>query len=169
MKKVLFLFFLFPTALFAQTSICGVDFGSSYSKAEQILENKFGDKSYILSDKTQIVFKDKMYAGRMWSSLIFMFQSDGYRQYLNRCILVQDCSTAAEAKDVRDAIKNQMEDKYFIMDFTNEKTGFKFYLGGENPTNPKTHGFCIDIIKYDAGGYGARVDYGPYNYVTEEL
>ena len=79
---------LLPTVLFAQTSICGVDFGASYTTAVRVLENKFGDKEYFLSDKTQIVFDNKMYAGRMWSRLIFMFQSDGYQQFFNRCILI---------------------------------------------------------------------------------
>lgn len=169
MKKLLFILMLLPTALYAQKSICGIDFGASYNTAERVLENKFGDKEYFLSDKTKIVFKNKMYAGRMWSSLIFMFQSDGYQQYFNRCILVKECATATEAKDTRDAIKNQMEEKYFIMEFTDEKSNFKYYLGGNDPTNALKPGFCIDIIKYDQGGYGARVDYGPYNYVEEEL
>lgn len=169
MKKLLLLIMMFPAVLFAQTSICGVDFGASYSTAERVLENKFGDKEYFLSDKTKIVFKDKMYAGRMWSSLIFMFQSDGYSQYFNRCVLVKDCSTASDAKATRDAIKDQMADKYFIMDFTDEKSKFKYYLGGQDPTTGQIPGFSIDIITYDSGGYGVRVDYGPYNYVKEEL
>ncbi len=169
MRKVLLLLLFLPAILHAQTSICGVDFGSSYSKAAQILENKFGDKDYLLSDKTKLVFKDKMYAGRMWARMIFMFQSDGYKQYLNRAILTRECSTASEAKEIRDALKAQMEDKYFIVEGTDEKTGFKYYVGGTDPTDSQRYGFSIDIIKYDSGGYGVRVDYGPYNYVTEEL
>ena len=171
MKKVLLLLLFLPTILSAQTSICGIDFGSSYSKAEQVLESKFGDKEYLLSDKTKIIFSNKMYAGRMWSRLIFMFQSDGYNQYLNRAILVEECSTASEAKEIRDAIKAQMEEKYFIVGFTDEKSGFKYYLGGESPTNVEKYGFSIEIIKYEYGtvDYGVGINYGPYNYVTEEL
>ena len=171
MKKTLLSFLLCMLAVVgnAQTSICGVDFGASYSTAERILENKFGDKEYFLSDKTRIVFNDKIYAGRMWTRMQFLFQSDGYQQYFNRCILVKDCKTLTEAKEVRDAIKKQMEEKYFIMDFTNETTKLKFYLGGMSPVDSSMYGFCIDIIKYDSGEYAARLDYGPYDYVKEEL
>lgn len=162
--------FLLPMTLFAQTSVCGVDFGESYSSAERILENKFGDKEYFLSDKTQIVFENKMYAGILWSSLMFLFQSDGNKQYLNRVILVQRCKTASEAKKKRDAIKNQMESKYFIADFKDDTTGFIYYMGGQNPTKSDIYpGFVIDILKYSDGTYGARLDYGPYDYVKEEL
>lgn len=173
MRKVVLLLLLLPTAIFAQKSICGVDFGSSYSDAERILENKFGDKSYLYSDKTTIAFMDKTYAGIYWSTLWFMFQSNGYQSYLNRCILVIDCKTAEEAREKRDKIYSQMCDKYFIKDIIDEKTGFKVFFGGENPTNPEKHGFCIDIIKYGNSNlpykYGVRLDYGPYNYVVEEL
>lgn len=169
MKKLLLFLLLLPTSLYAQTSICGVDFGTSYSTAERILENKFGDKDILWSDKTQLVFRDKMYAGRLWSYLYFIFQSDGVSSYLNRCILVIRCKTLAEAKEYRDAIKQQMDAKYPIADFINEKTKLKYYLGGTDPTNYNRVGFCIDIIKLDNGEYSARLDYGPYNYVKEEL
>ena len=170
MKKLLFfLFLLIPSVVFSQTSICGVDFGSSYSTAETVLENKFGDKDALYSDKTQIVFENKMYAGRLWSRMIFIFQSDGYHQYFNRCILIRECENAKQAKEIRDAIKTQMEDKYFIKDFKDEKTGFIFYWGGTSPTDSYMPGFTIDIIKYKDKGYAARLDYGPYNYVKEEL
>ena len=169
MKKILFILLLLPTTLFAQTSICGVDFGASYSTAERILENKFGDKSYLLSDKTSIVFTNKMYAGRLWNKLYFWFQSDGYKSYFSRCILINECKTASEAKSLRDAIKDQMQQKYFILEYTDEKSGFKYYLGGSDPTNDSLPGFSIDILKYDDGSYAVRIDYGPYNYVREEL
>jgi hypothetical protein len=120
MKKLLFILLFLPATLFAQTSICGVDFGDSYSNAERILENKFGDK-YFLSDKTTIIFKDKRYAGRMWSKLFYLFQSDGYHSYFNRCILTIECKNATEAIKIRDEIKDQMSQKYFIMDYTDEK------------------------------------------------
>ena len=171
MKKTLLSLLLCMLAVAgnAQTSICGVDFGASYSTAERILENKFGDKEYYFSDKTRIVFNDKMYAGRMWTRMQFLFQSDGYQQYFNRCILAMNCKTLTEAKEARDAIKKQMEEKYFIMEFTDETTKLKYYLGGKSPVNPLDPGFAIDIIKYDSGGYAVRLDYGPYDYVKEEL
>jgi len=169
MKKLLLFLLLLPTSMYAQTSICGVDFGTSYSTAERILENKFGDKVSYMSDKTEIVFRDKMYAGRFWSYLYFIFQSDGVNSFFNRCILAKTCKTLAEAKEYRDAIKRQMEGKYSIVDFINEKTKLKYYLGGTDPTNYNRVGFCIDIIKLDNGEYSARLDYGPYDYVKEEL
>lgn len=169
MKRIItILLLMLPVSLYAQTSICGVDFGASYSTAERILENKFGYK-HFLSDRTQIIFENKMYAGITWDRLMFLFQSDGTISYLNRAVLVRKSKTAAEAKENRDALKRQMEGKYFIMDFTDEKSGFKYYMGGSNPTNPSYPGFTIDIIKYSNGTYGTRLDYGPYDYVKEEL
>ena len=170
MKRILSFFLLFiPLAVFSQTSICGVDFGASYTVAERILENKFGDKDILLSDKTRIVFRNQAYAGRQWSSLNFIFQSDGYQQFMNRCILVREFSTVSEAEDFRDDIITQMGNKYFIMDFKDEKTGLTFYCGGESSTDKGKPGFCIDILKYKSGEYAVRLDYGPYNYVKEEL
>lgn len=166
---VLFLFLLIPSVVFSQTSICGVDFGSSYSTAETVLENKFGDKDALFSDKTQIVFERKMYAGRLWSKMFFMFQSDGYQRYFNRCILIRECDNAKEAKEIRDAIKTQMEEKYFIKDYKDDDTGFVFYLGGTSPTDNNMPGFSIEILKFKDKGYAVRLDYGPYNYVKEEL
>lgn len=174
MKKLLLFIFLLTTSVtFAQTSICGVNFGSSYSAAERILENKFGDKSVLISDKTSIGFMKKMYAGRIWDMLLFNFQSDGHQSYLNRCTLVYNCDDLKEAMHIRDAIKEQMDKKYIIIDFTDKETNLIYYLGGESPTDKDMPGFSISIIKYnddlDEKKYGVRVDYGPYNYVKEEL
>ena len=74
---------------------------------------------------------------------------------------------------IRDAIKEQMDKKYIIIDFTDKETNLIYYLGGESPTDKDMPGFSISIIKYnddlDEKKYGVRVDYGPYNYVKEEL
>lgn len=150
------------------TKICGVEFGDSYNNAERILENKFGEKDYLLSDRTQIVFKNKLYAGIYWNYLGFEFQSDGNKSYFNRCILVQECKTAAEAIKKRDAIKEKMEDKYDI-EKRKDEDGFLSYRGGMNPTNPFLSGFVIGIIKLENGDFCSALMYGPYNYVEEEL
>lgn len=44
----------------AQTSIAGVDFGSDYTSAKSILENKYGQQKWD-SDKNCIHFENKEY------------------------------------------------------------------------------------------------------------
>ena len=42
-------------------------------------------------------------------------------------------------------------------------------MGGQSPSGSEMPGFVIDVIKLDAGEYGVRIVYGPYDYVKEEL
>ena len=145
--------------VYAQSSICGVVFGSDYDFSKTQLENKFGD-SYF-ADENDIIYKGKEYAGFYFSTILFGFQRTLNESYFNKCIFVIECSSVQEAKTTRDYLKNKFEKKYGELDTYKDTKGFLYYQGGESPLNSDYYGFCIDVFKYDRGVYAARITYGP--------
>ena len=167
-----FTFSLLALCAFAQgeicREICGAKFGDSYTNVKNILERKFGEPNSWDIDKTSIIYRDVSYGGMYFSAVHFKFQysSSGF-SYFNRCIMVADEKTAKEAISKRDAIKSVLAKKYKITEATDDN-GFKCYGGGMSPQQDD-FGFCIDVIKYDDGTYGTRLDYGPYKFIDEEF
>lgn len=153
----------------AQTSICGVDFGTTYSKAEQILENKFGYRDIELSDKLNITFQDKQYAGYIWNMMQFIFQGDGNNRYFHYCILCRHFKTSKEAANFRDELVRKLQPKYGNITEAGVIEGFKSYYGGTDPFDSRKYGFLISALRFDNGLYGAGIWYGPYDIVHEEL
>ena len=153
--------------------ICGVPFGSSYEKAKDMLENKYGYPDYN-PDKTVLTYKHKTYAGIMFDSIHFLFQSDGIHSYLNGCVFILDAKSLSDAKKKQEMLHKKLSDKYFMIDDTNSN-GNKVYFGGYPPTPDDGVGFSIEILKYDSElariytPYGVRLAYGRYNYVKEEF
>lgn len=150
--------------------ICGIPFGSSYEKAAEVLENKYG-KSSFLSDRNTIVYDNKNYAGISFDKILFLFQSDGYRSYLNGCVFILEATSLSDAKDKRERLYNKLSWKYDMKDGVDDN-GNKYYYGGNSPVSFWDSGFHIDIIKYDNRSsipYAARLMYGHYNYVKEEF
>lgn len=73
MKKLLILLcLLISLKASAQTSVCGVPFGSSKESSSKMLQNKFGSADYISFDS--IIYQSKTYAGLYWDYLWFSFQ-----------------------------------------------------------------------------------------------
>ena len=150
--------------------ICGIPFGSSYEKAEEVLENKYGDKSY-LSDKTKIYYNNKNYAGIMFDNIIFLFQSDGYKSYMNGCVFILEATSLRQAKEKQELLYKKLRYKYDMKE-DDDDNGNKYYYGGHSPVPFDGFGFSIDIIKYENRPnlpYAARLMYGRYNYVKEEF
>lgn len=149
--------------------ICGIPFGSSYEIAEEILENKYGSSS-IFSDKRTILYTNINYAGISFDKIMFLFQSDGYKSYLNGCIFVIETSSLKQAKEKRDMLYRKMCLKYDIMSGVDDD-GNEYYWGGHSPVPFDGFGFSIDILKYknERNAYAARLMYGRYNYVKEEF
>ena len=157
------------------TEICGVKFGTSYEDAKRILENKYGEAEYDYThSKERLTFVNKTYAGISFDTIFFLFQSDGYRTYMNGCIFILEAYTAEDAKEKRERLYNRLSDKYY-MDEGIDKNGFKYYIGGFSPINENDAAFVIDIVKLDKdlakefNPYAARLMYGRYNYVKEEF
>lgn len=150
--------------------ICGIPFGSSYEKTAEVLENKYGTSSF-LSDKTKIIYNDKSYAGIYFNSIIFLFQSDGFKSYLNGCVFILRATSLSDAQNKQEHLYNKLSWKYDMKDGVDD-VGIKYYYGGYSPVTFWDVGFVIDIIKYDnypKTPYAARLRYGRYNYVKEEF
>ena len=150
--------------------ICGIPFGSSYEKAEEVLENKYGKKSF-LSDKTKIYYMNETYAGIMFDNIIFLFQSDGYKSYMNGCVFILEANSLRQAKEKQEMLYKTLRNKY-DMEEGEDDNGNKFYYGGHSPVPFDGFGFSIEIIKYNnrpSVPYAARLMYGRYNYVKEEF
>lgn len=150
--------------------ICGIPFGSSYDKTEEILQNKYGTSSF-LSDKTQIIYDNKNYAGIFFDKIMFLFQSDGYRSYLNGCVFILEATSLSDAKDKRERLYKKLRLKYDMEEGVDNDDN-KYYYGGHSPVPGDGVGFIIDIIKYENRPgipYAARLMYGRYNYVKEEF
>lgn len=150
--------------------ICGIPFGSSYEKAKEVLENKYGDPSPF-SDKTKIVYLNKSYGGMLFDNIIFLFQSDGYRSFLNGCVFIWDAKNLTDAVEKRDLLYKKLSLKYDLKRGYDDNS-LSYYYGGYPPVPGSAYGLTIDIIKYDnrsSNPYSARIMYGSYNYVKEEF
>lgn len=150
--------------------ICGIPFGTSYEEAAELLENKYGRPSYF-SDRTRISYSNKTYAGILFDNIHFLFQSDGYKSYMNGCVFVLEASSLKKAEEKRDFLYYKLLSKYEMREGADDD-GIKLYYGGHSPIPFGGFGFTIDIIKYDNNisvPYAARLMYGRYNYVTEEF
>lgn len=150
--------------------ICGIPFGSSYEKTAEILENKYGTSSF-LSDRNTIIYDNKSYAGIFFDKIWFLFQSDGYKSYLNGCVFILEAKSLSEAKEKRDLLYRRLRWKYDMKDGVGDD-GNKYYYGGHSPVPLDGFGFSIEIIKYENRSsipYAARLMYGRYNYVKEEF
>lgn len=155
--------------------ICGVPFGSSFEKSKEMLENKYGYPEFN-TDRNIITYKHKSYAGIMFNSIHFLFQSDGTQSYLNGCVFILDAKSLGDAKQKQEMLYKKLSEKYFMLDDT-DSDGNKFYYGGYPPIpDDNGVGFSIEILKYDSElsrvyghPYAARLAYGRYNYVKEEF
>lgn len=150
--------------------ICGIPFGSSYEKTAEVLENKYGTSSF-LSDRNTIIYDNKNYAGIYFDKILFLFQSDGYKSYLNGCVFILEASSLSDAKDKRERLYKELSWKYDMRDGV-DNNGNKYYYGGNSPVSFLDFGFSIDIVKYENRSsipYAARLMYGRYNYVKEEF
>lgn len=154
--------------------ICGIPFGTSYEKAKEILENKYGYSDYS-PDKTTIIYSFKNYGGISFDKIIFLFQSDGYHSFLNGCAFVIDAKSLKGAQEMREMLYKKLSPKYTMVS-NKDKNGNKYYIGGYSPIDKNDFGFSIEIIKYEnyisenhRNTYATRLMYGRYNYIKEEF
>lgn len=157
--------------------ISNIPFGSSYEEAISVLESKYGDYDYLFSTKDRVLYKNKKYAGVDFSSLYFLFQSDGRKSYFNGAIFCIDCKSKSEAISTKSWLHEKLSKRYTaFMNLDNEEEYLS--VGGIPPVPTESSlgfGVRIDILDYGDDGkvlgtpYGVRLVYGPYNYVNEEF
>lgn len=191
MKKVFIILFtlFFVNGIFAQTAdsteilnrvrekyaireICGIPFGTDYKKVKDILYNKYGYPDYN-PDKMHVVYYNKIYGGIEFNSIHFMFQSDGYKSYMNCVVFIIEVDNLREARKIQNRLKEKLEEKYILFS-EDDENGNKIWSGGLSPVDEMKSGFVIRIMKYDKSlntkhSYFVRLNYGPYNYVKEEF
>lgn len=152
--------------------ICGIPFGTSIEEARKILENKYGYSAYS-ADNMIITYKHKSYAGVMFDSIHFLFESDGIHSYMNGCVFILDAETLRDAEKKRDMLYEKLSEKYFMLS-DKDKNGNTFYVGGYAPVGEGC-AFVINVLKYEKKiarlytPYAARLMYGTFEYVKEEF
>lgn len=197
MKKLLLnsLLLLVNVCLFAQTGnqakidyhlqlqekqvreICSVQFGEKQEVALECLKKKFGIPHLVTHDA--IWFKNVSYGGILFEDVIFRFQTNAKRTYMNSCIFYGK--------------KNKME--YVSLDFNlllnklkkydlGASTENMFWTGGISPlwdgksdifgTPMYVPAIMLDIKKVDNGLCFLRLIYGqeqlcPFEYVKEDF
>lgn len=158
------------------TEICNVPFGSSYESTKRILEEKFGEYSYILSTKDKLVFERKRYGGIFFDRIYFFFQSDGRKTFFNGAFFILECKTKYEAIDRKNELHELLGKRYInLLNLDNEDDYQS--VGGLAliPTDKNAgFGFAIDILKYNEGNsigkpYCVRIMYGPYDFIKENF
>lgn len=158
--------FLCTYILYAQSSICGVPFGQSYNVAKTHLFNKYGEPE--IDDKNEIWYFERNYADIPFEFISFKFQSDGYLTYFNECVMGRRFEDLSLAKNFRYKIIKKLKSKYKNTIVYKDDNGFIAAYGGESPINSDEYGFSVFVV-HSGKTYTVFLDYGPYNYVNEEL
>lgn len=168
MKRLFFCCFMFLCTyiVYAQSSICGVPFGQPYNVAKTHLFNKYGEPE--IDDKNEIWYFERDYAGIPFEFIFFKFQSDGYLTYFNECVMGRRFDDLSLAKNFRSKIIKKLKSKYENVVVYKDNNGFIAACGGESPTNTEEYGFNV-FVDHSDKTYTVFLDYGPYNYVNEEL
>lgn len=152
--------------------ICGIPFGTPKDEAEKMLENKYGYSEYS-GDKMVISYKHKSYAGIMFDTIYFLFESDGVHSYMNGCVFILEAETLRDAEKKRDMLYEKLKEKYFMLSEKDDNNN-TYYVGGYAPIGEGC-AFVIDILKHEKKlarlytPYAARLMYGRYEYVKEEF
>lgn len=152
--------------------ICGIPFGTSIEEARTMLEKKYGYSEYN-ADNMVITYKNKYYAGVLFDTIHFLFESDGVHSYMNGCTFILNAETLRDAEKKRDMLHEKLEEKYTMVS-DKDDNGNTFYIGGYAPIGEGV-AFIIDIVKYERrlariyNPYAARLMYGRYQYVKEEF
>ena len=165
------------------TNIGGISFGISRDVALELLKNKYGEPLYN-PESTTISFNNVKYAGVDFTSVHFLFQSDGINSYLNSCIFVIGAKTRKDAIEKQKYLNQVLCNKYEMYK-TETENEFDVFIGGISPLwdghwhnliNEYLGAIAIDVIQYEqyladicGDKYGIRIVYGPYNYVKEEF
>lgn len=137
-------------------NIGGIPFGISREDALSRLRNKYGEPIYN-PESTVLTFKNIKYAGKDFSSVHFLFESDGLKSYLNACIFISDAKTKAEANKKVNELKGELEKKYNVFSSVSDN-GFPTYGGGISPVwdgqistlkDEYLTAWHIDVIEYE--------------------
>lgn len=198
MKRNIFfccLFLLFNVYLSAQTEnqvpsneelelrgkqvkeICGVAFGEKQEVALDILKHKYGEP-YIITHNN-IVYHGIGYGGVSFENILFGFQYDGKRSYMNSCSFLgteEDISyVTVDFNNLLKKLKKKYDLGASVKDY--------FWIGGISPlwdghieslSGHYYPAIVLDIKKNENGKSFVRLMYGqeqlcPFEYVSEDF
>lgn len=158
--------------------ICGIPFGEKQEVALNVLKNKFGEPYFVTKDA--IWYKHITYGGIRFENILFSFQSDGKRTYMNSCDFFSNKETNLEKLIVD--FKNLLEKlkKYNLRKSDGEEyawSGAVSPLWDGNFQSMKLDfmpAILLDISQDEENKYFIRLMYGqnqicPFNYVNEEF
>ncbi len=159
MKKLILLFFV-SLAMMANAqvvrSVCGVNFGDSYSKVKNSLENKFGEPLH--ASEKMIAFLSVDYGGLHFDMATFEFVNG----QLNAATFLNLFKTEKKAKDFVKEIAGVLRGSYTLTQDGDD------YYGGTSPKNSNKYGLMVNHWKNSSKmadyPYCAGISYGPYGY-----
>lgn len=152
---------------------CNIPFGTSYEEVEEILKKKFGQPDREHTDRQGIYYSNVFYAGKLFDTIYFMFQSDGENSYMNGGKFILKAKGKRAALRTLEEFNDLMKERYPTVETKIGK--YKGYIGGQDPLlDESKFGFYIDIIRNPNMPYGelsyeyfVRLCYGPFNYIEE--
>ena len=158
--------------------ICGIPFGEKKEVALEVLKRKFGKPHFVTEDG--IWYQFITYGGINFESVLFYFQSDGKRTYMNSCSFFSRKETNID-KLIVDF--NLLVEKLKKYDLSKSKINDYALSGAISPLwdghfrSMKVEfmpAIILDINKNEENKYVIRLMYGqqqicPFNYVNEEF
>lgn len=164
------------------TEIAGIPFGSSYEDAAVALERKFGKAFY--STRNEILYKNISYGGERFDNVLFCFQYDKHRSYLNGAVFALEVQNRNKALLSKKRFHQLLAERYpsaFLIDEEltagglppipySKAVSWNDIQEGQT-SSEMGFGFEINVVaqdKYDYP-YFVRIKYGPYEYVKESF
>ena len=173
MRNSLFAIVIFCNSIvYSQsTRVCGVVFGMSYEKAEEILKKSHGEKS-VLSDKDELVYYDFRMGNHTFNDATFYFQYSEYGgSYFSEAVFSRhfDLDRKERAYNFMENVAYTLSLKYKNIISKYDDDGYKYYLCGSNPFNENEYLIELNIDKSKSKGgdyfYYVTLYYGPVNFV----
>lgn len=149
----------FNSAYSQQASIYGIPFGTSFSKVEQLLDQKLFAGKYINYDHSILEYQDVNMAGIIFGSLIISFNNTGSDNIMTKARF-SSCykSNTSQLKKDREELSQKLSQKYsYIHSYINSigyksyKFGFsKDYIVGE---------LSVSVLEKDQANFGTDFYY----------
>ena len=137
-----------------QASIYGIPFGSTFSKVEQILDQKLFIGKYINYDRSILEYHDVNMAGITFGSLIIFFNNTGADNIMTNARF-SSCykSNTTQLKKDREKLSRKLSQKYSYMRSYINPIGYKSYefgfsedyIVGELSVSVAQGGFSVDV------------------------
>lgn len=172
MKRLLLLLFIsMSSLLYAQTSICGISWGTPKEMAQRTLYNRFGTAPLIDYDCIMYAGSQYSYAGYLWDELYFQFQFNGKEYVLSEGILAKCFTEFKDAIHFYNTLKTDLLKKYTIVEQEADESYFLKCLGYSDLSSVKGFTLAAKRVPDELNIYTYRIMllyFGP-DYSRDEL